>query len=281
MALALCSEPHHTKGHSPKPCRLCSLPVCEGCVVKTSIAKREVTLHMCRVYYCIDCWISGNPQRERRPSELVPWMFRADDPNSKSESYCVCSGQDKWLCLRCNTARRSLSESSYIRCAGHGCSKIMQPGGQTGCICLLCGLYSRQGREISRREYDSIHLAARLYSARDPDDSASYSCKSIDAEANQPSRIDLEVTSGLRYSPIRYQEAREVGPRQSPKIDIETSSEPRYPQLRNPLETSEMENPKAERMMLLKLILKKADNLRGKPRFFQSRKAVYQGYSTI
>lgn len=281
MALLLCSEPDHTKGSSAKPCRLCSLPVCEGCIVKASIAKREVSLQMCRVYYCIDCWVSGNQQRERRHPGSVTSVFRADSPNSKSESCCVCSVQDKWLCLKCKTAQRSLAESRHVRCAGHGCSKLIQPGGQMGCICLLCGLYSRQGRETSRREYDSIHLSARIFSAWDPDASAPYYCKAIDAEASQPSRTDSEVTCGSRCSSIRYQKVKEVNRSQPPNIDMKASSGPRYSQLRNPPETAEMESPKAERMKVLQLVLKTANKLRENPHFFHTRKAVYRGYTSI
>lgn len=281
----MCSEPHHTKGSSAKPCRLCSLPVCEGCIVKASIAKHEVTLQMCRVHYCVDCWISGNPQRERRPPEsvprTVPRVVRADDPNSKGESCCVCSAQDKWLCLKCKSGQRSLAQSRYVRCAGHGCSRLVQPGDQMACICLLCGLYSPQGREKSRREYDSIHLSARLYSAWDPDASLPDSCMANDAEASQPSRIVLEANSEPRYFPIVCQEAREADENQSPKTDTTTSSGPRYSQLRNPPETAEMENPKTERMKVLKTILKTTHNLRGRPRFLHTRKAVHRGYSRI
>lgn len=245
------------------------------------MAKHEVTLQMCHVCYCIECWISGDPQRECCPPESVPRVVRADGSISKSESRCVCSAQDKWLCLRCKNAQRSLAESCYIRCAGHGCSKLVQPGGNMVSICLLCGLYSPQRPEISRREYDSIHLSARFYSAWDPDASAPFYCKAVDAEANQPSGIDLEVISGPRYPPNRCREAREVDGSERPKIDMKTGSGPGYSQLRKPLETVEMENPKAERMKVLKIILKTADNLRERPGFLHSRKAVYRGYSRI
>lgn len=281
MALMVCSEPHHTKGSSAKPCRLCSLPVCEGCIVKASIAKREVTLQMCRVYYCSDCWISGIPQRERRSPESVPRVSRADGRNFNSESCCACSAQDKWLCLKCKNAQRSLSESHYVRCAGYGCSKLMQPGGEMRCICLLCGLNSRQGRARSRREYDSIHLSARLYSAWDPSAETPYHFETVNAEASQPFRFDLEVTSGPRYSPITYEDAREADGSHPPKIDMKTSSGPRYSQYRKPLETAGMENPMAERTKVLKIILKIADILRERRRFFHSQKAAYRGYSRI
>lgn len=281
MSSVLCSESNHTKGSAAKPCRLCSLPVCEGCIVKASMAKHEVTLQMCRVYYCIECWISGNSQRECCPPESVPRVFRADGPTSKSESRCVCSAQDKWLCLRCKSAQRSLAESCYVRCTGHGCSKLVQPGGQLVSICLLCGRYGPQGREIYRREYDSIHLSARFYSAWDVDASAPFYCKAVGAGGNQPSKIDLEVISGPRYPPNRCQEAREVDRSDWPKIDMETDSGPGYSQLRKPLETAEMKNQKAERAKALDIILKIADNLRERPLFFHSRKAVYRGYSRI
>lgn len=29
-----CMEPNHKKGSTPKPCRYCSMPVCEACIVK-------------------------------------------------------------------------------------------------------------------------------------------------------------------------------------------------------------------------------------------------------
>ena len=39
----LCSEQKHTKGPNPRGCRMCSMPVCEGCIVKGSFGKHENT----------------------------------------------------------------------------------------------------------------------------------------------------------------------------------------------------------------------------------------------
>ena len=43
LAQLNCTEPNHKKGSVPKPCRYCSMPVCEACIVKVCSYQALVT----------------------------------------------------------------------------------------------------------------------------------------------------------------------------------------------------------------------------------------------
>ncbi len=306
MASESCSEPYHTRGPSPKPCRICSLPVCEGCIVKTSFVKEDVTLHMCRAHFCAGCWISGKPNRECRPPESL---------DVRNESFCECSTQDKWLCHRCKHARKPFSGSPVIHCEGPDCSTIMEPGCCGGITCLLCGRESQPGRELSQREYDSTHLFARFFSAFDPDTSDLEDC-AVETETSQPSRTDLIATPSSEVFQVRSptetartqrpQERRaemhqirpafsygasqlqicnavEIQASQPWRTDVKekTSSTESFQEKRPFSEKVERERRKAGRMQLLRTMWKRADSIRSRLRVFHSPKAILRGYSRI
>lgn len=299
VSSASCSEPHHTKGSSTKPCRICSTPVCDGCIVKASFAKEEVTLHMCRAYSCIECWISRKPLQGRRPAGPL------DEDN---DTFCICSTQDKWLCLQCKHTRRRFSESHIIQCEGRECSTIMESACYGGITCLLCGLETRPGREISQREYDSIHLSARFFTAFDPDASESESgetgpqaesslqpgvvsniapspepCQTSRTseiprrKGGQTGRVEmLQVHSAADYGASRL----ETG--QTARVDLEEktsefdrSNEKGSPEYLGP------HRPKAGRRRVLRSVWKRANTLRSTLRILHSPKAFFQGYSRL
>src|SRR5271156_1867738 len=62
-----CASPGHTKGAQPRPCKYCSRPICEACIVRASMAKpSEGTFrNRCR-YLCKGCWDGGRPTKRRR-----------------------------------------------------------------------------------------------------------------------------------------------------------------------------------------------------------------------
>lgn len=296
-----CSEPLHTKGSSTKPCRICSAPVCDGCIVK-SFLKEEVTLHMCRAYSCIECWISRKPLRDRHPAG----SFDEDNDN-----FCICSTQDKWLCLECKHIRRRFSESHTIQCEGRECSTIMESACYGGIICLLCGLETRPGREISRREYDSIHLSARFFTTLEPDTSELESSKTGVTGLEAESSLQLIVDSNVMPSQEPCQRSRpleirrliggqtgrvemlqinsaaddcasrlEMGQNARTNLEEKSSKFDRYNEKDSP-ENLKAVRPKIGRREVLRTVWKRAHTLRSTMRFLHSPKAFFQGYSRI
>lgn len=302
VSSASCSEPLHTKGSSTKPCRICSTPVCDGCIVKASFSKEEVTLHMCRAYKCIECWISRKPLRDRRTAGSV------DEDN---DNFCICSTQDKWLCLECKHIRRRFSESHVIQCEGRECSTIMESACYGGIICLLCGLETRPGREISHREYDSIHLSARFFTTLEPDTRELESSKSgatgPEAESSLQLGVDSNVMPGTE--PCQISRPLEIGRLiagptgrvemlqvnsaadgcvsrlemdRDARINLENkfSKFDRYNEKNSP-ENLKAYRPKVGRRGVLRTVWKRANTLRSTMRFLHSPKAFFKGYSRI
>lgn len=58
--LLLCSEPQHVKGDKVRGCRMCSKPVCEACVIKSSFKFNEGTSASRARSLCPDCYETGN-----------------------------------------------------------------------------------------------------------------------------------------------------------------------------------------------------------------------------
>lgn len=159
-----CSEPQHTKGDKVKGCVMCSMPVCEACVIKASFAKRDENTFPNRIRsLCVDCFDSGNPHRETSLN---------GEGNHRQTSYlmrpeCICTAKDGHLCLSCKLKHNSGADIKN-HCFGLGCSKsnIDCFGGR---ICLWCDLPlpRERSRAESRRDYDSRHLVARRHSSYD------------------------------------------------------------------------------------------------------------------
>lgn len=160
-----CSEPQHTRGDKVKGCLMCSMPVCQACVIKASFGKRdENTFPMRRRSLCVECFNSGNPHQETSlngEEDLIQTSYFM-------RTECICTAKDGHLCLRCTTKQNSKLESRYKQCHGIGCSRL-EPDGFGGRVCLWCDLpLPRElSRAESRRDYDSRHLHARKHSSYD------------------------------------------------------------------------------------------------------------------
>lgn len=161
-----CSEPHHTKGSTIKGCRLCSMLVCEGCIVKTSYFSANVTMESRRRYLCGTCWNTGNRHRERQFDEAIDPKFCSYQRQAEVQGCCTCTIRDKWLCLNCKKRTPKIPED-VVQCAGEGCLTTMRPMNCGGRLCMWCELplVEKLGREQSRRDYDLKYLSARAHSA--------------------------------------------------------------------------------------------------------------------
>ena len=160
-----CSEIQHTRGANIKGCLMCSMPVCEACIIKASFGKRDENTFPNRTRsLCVECFDSGTPHQAA--------MFSGEEkialPSYLMRGECVCTAKDGHLCLRCKTKQNSELETRHNQCYGQGCSKsILDDFG--GRVCIWCDLPlpPERSRAESRRDYDIRHLLARTHSSYD------------------------------------------------------------------------------------------------------------------
>lgn len=144
---------------------MCSMPVCQACIIKASFGKRDKdTFPNRRRSLGVECFNSGNPHREislncEEGFIRTYYLMRTE---------CVCTAKDGHLCLRCKTKQNSKLYSGNKQCYGIGCSRLEQDsfGGR---VCLWCDLPlpRERSRAESRRNNDSRHLLARRHSSCD------------------------------------------------------------------------------------------------------------------
>ena len=136
LTLKECSETGHTKGMSPKGCLMCSLPVCQACIVKNSFGKKEHTFPSRRRNLCQKCWDTGNIHAER---------LRCGPSCPKVVDYgeielCRCTAKDGILCCDCKEQQRSDLQQKLSHCAGYGCGTSVPHSDMSRRICLWCTL---------------------------------------------------------------------------------------------------------------------------------------------
>lgn len=159
----LCSEPQHTRGDKIRGCRMCSMPVCEACIIKASFGKRNENTFQSRTRsLCGHCYDTGNPHK------LEP--LGSEGPTSppfrslrRTQWTCLCTAKDGHLCLQCKTEQKQFD---IDECFGEGCSD-MKAGGFQSRVCLWCDLRlpGERSRAEARRDYDKRHLLARTHSS--------------------------------------------------------------------------------------------------------------------
>ena len=165
-----CSEPQHTRGSNPSGCRLCSMPVCEACIIKASFAKRsENTFQNRHRSLCADCWTSGNRHKKQPVGGSKGKSYHEQ---ALEGCFCVCAAKDGHLCLKCKTYQNSSAEADADKCYGQGClngSPKSKAAPMEGRICLWCSrqLPGSRSRAESRRDYDARHILARSHSSYD------------------------------------------------------------------------------------------------------------------
>lgn len=158
----LCSEPQHTKGSNARGCRMCSKPVCEGCIVKASFGKQDNIFQTRRRRFCGECWLSGNRHAGARMDDpcakRIPYSAFAQAGN-----FCCCTADDGWLCLRCKTTQQDDSTVRINKCCGQGCGNSLEDDEGSRRICLWCDspLDGRLPKNEARRAHNSRHLYAK------------------------------------------------------------------------------------------------------------------------
>ncbi len=163
-SLLLCSEARHSRGEKIGGCRVCSMPVCEACIIKSSFGKRDERTFSNRTRsFCPDCHNFGNVHGDIKLkedcTEYLPSYLNL------GKSLCICTAKDGHLCIQCKTMQNCNTKERLERCHGKGCSRAKE-GGFAGRICLWCDrrLPSENDRATARRDYDLRHLLARSHS---------------------------------------------------------------------------------------------------------------------
>ena len=163
----ICSDNSHTMGSRPRGCRMCSMPVCEACIIRSSLATYGNIHSKRQRYLCQYCWFSGKPLRTQLVTKPQPdrYVGAAED----FPGFCACSVSDGWLCQACKQEQYQEAETNLDKCAGWGCSKQLSTEEIAGRVCLWCSL-SIPGRISAgerRREYSLRYHRARLHSTID------------------------------------------------------------------------------------------------------------------
>ena len=178
-----CPSPRHTKGSNVDYCRQCSDPICEACIVKSSIGKSENTFkNRCR-FLCKDCWASDNPHKNRKftsrtnPGTIVGRKRSLYNFAPGEGEFCNCTSRDGWLCLRCKAAQNDTANSgeAFKLCYGEGCSTPIladQPDKDRRRICIWCDRPMLRGRASmqSRVAFDQRLMDARISVLQDQRD---------------------------------------------------------------------------------------------------------------
>lgn len=235
-----CSEPQHTRGDKVKGCLMCSMPVCQACIIKASFGKRdENTFPNRRRSLCVECFNSGNPHQETSLNDeedffQISYFMRTE---------CICTAKDGHLCLRCKTKQNSKLDSGNKQCYGIGCSRSEQDG-FGGRVCLWCDLPlpRERSRAESRRDYDSRHLLARRHSSYDqypeeeaedditdnaePETIGTLSCFNSSASERTPSPRKAKVSVSDRFEDARRREVERVSERR--QFTASTAEEQRW-----------------------------------------------------
>ena len=146
IAQLQCSESNHTKGQPPQGCVLCSMPVCQACIVKNSIKKNEATFQSRFRPLCLDCYSSGNPHEER----LLYDGDKRLQVDYTENGICQCTAKDGILCLRCKRRQNLGFLEGLPRCAGHGCDTNINGNNIAVRVCLWCNLILPGPRSVDR-----------------------------------------------------------------------------------------------------------------------------------
>lgn len=165
----LCWDPQHTKGYVSKGCLRCTLPTCDACVIKNAYGKQDSTYADRRRLVCVECWSrSEHPEIQLNRLQSRPQVSYAK--RAEFEEFCQCTALDGWLCSRCKTEQYSGLGTELEQCVTEGCSQKPQHNFFGGRMCLWCDMPMRGRKSLgeARREYDSLHLRARAYSACEP-----------------------------------------------------------------------------------------------------------------
>ena len=85
----LCAESQHTRGDGVRDCRICSKPICEACIIKTSFSEHDKGMFSNRIRsLCPNCYDKSD-LRVRNISAIA--YSKVDSSCHRPESVCFCA----------------------------------------------------------------------------------------------------------------------------------------------------------------------------------------------
>ena len=141
LALPECSSEKHTKGKNPRPCRFCSRPICEACIVRDSFlhSKGNTFHNRCR-FMCPTCWDSGNSSKSKRFPLANSPQNDSYAQDAATDEVCTCTlKNDGHLCIPCKNLQNSEAASESVKqCHGLGCNNPVGEDYRRRRICTWC-----------------------------------------------------------------------------------------------------------------------------------------------
>lgn len=145
IAPFVCSSTTHTRGQKTKPCKYCSRPICDACIVRDSFKRpNEKTFQNRLRYFCKECWSEGRPTQSFKYPVLPirddatvhdkPRVeVEGDTHSGDADEFCKCNLKDDgWLCLECKSDQNSSAltptkspEVRSIQCHGLDCTNVI------------------------------------------------------------------------------------------------------------------------------------------------------------
>ena len=137
-----CASKTHTRGNNPRPCRYCSRPICEACIVRDSFLhpKENTFNNRCRSM-CPTCWDNGNVSKSRRfpltSSRQHQAWYRHDEATNEA---CICTLKNNgFLCIPCkNNQNTEAIGQSAKQCHGQGCRNPAGEDPRKRRVCTWC-----------------------------------------------------------------------------------------------------------------------------------------------
>jgi hypothetical protein len=137
-----CYSATHIRGDKCRPCRSCSRPICETCIVRSSLKRGyENTFHHRIRNLCPGCWQKGSPTKSRRYSlnsnrSHAEWYAG----NKLGDTHCICTLKaDGWLCEECKDRQNQQAVSSESKiCHGEQCNNSLGDSPERRRICTWC-----------------------------------------------------------------------------------------------------------------------------------------------
>ena len=169
-----CSSPKHAKRNlSPKPCRYCSRPICDACIVQSSFSRgRENTFQNRVRYLCKGCWDDGNHSKSRRfpldPTKDISSRTHWFDPGGSTRECCTCTLKvDGTICLECKDRQNwAAISSAETQCHGLDCANQLEEDKDRRRICLWCNkALPRQIGGTTRYHWNQKMIDARARNA--------------------------------------------------------------------------------------------------------------------
>ena len=132
ISMIECSESFHKKGKIFKTCRVCSMPVCELCIIKLSFSRMGSAFNSRERHLCDGCFESGNPHGDklRYGPDRGPIDY-------KTLRCCTCTAKDSLVCSECWDQHVRRHYDRVWLCAGHKCQKILERVWAVR-VCLWC-----------------------------------------------------------------------------------------------------------------------------------------------